>query len=291
MNWKALPPLAALRAFAAFAQTGTVVGAGDALNVSHAAISQQLRALESFLGVALLDRSGRGLALTDAGTQLAQAVKLGFGTMATALQDIGAGDVGRPVHLSTTSAFAANWLMPRLPDFQQGWPEVNLMIDASPQLTQLEPGGIDLALRYGMGNWPGLDAELLFPCPMVVVAAPELLKGRKITDPQELGDLPWIEELGRTEATNWWQARGLERTGQSVRTQVPGNLLLDGVRNGQGIAVSVQCFVAADIAAGRLVQLFEDDTGAGYYIVTRPGILRPPVKALVTWLRRRASEE
>lgn len=291
MDWKGMPPLAALRAFAAFAQTGSVVQAGQLLNVSHAAISQQLRALETHQGVALLDRSGRGMELTEAGEHLAKAVRLGFGAISTAVQDLQSADSQRPVHLSTTSSFAAHWLMPRLPDFQQKWPEVNLMIDASPQLAGLEPGGIDLALRYGRGDWPGVNSEPLFLCPMVVVAAPDLLKGRDVTDPQDLADLPWIEELGRTEATDWWQARGLRRTGQAVRTQVPGNLLHEGARNGQGVAVSVQCFVASDIAAGRLVQLFEDDTGAGYHIVTRPGVLRPPVKALVAWLRRQASEQ
>ena len=70
--------------------------------------------------------------------------------------------------------------------------------------------------------------------------------------------------------------------------QVPGNLLLDGLRNGQGVAVTVREWVRQDITSGRLRLLFEDQEEAGYHVVTRPGVLRPPAKAFVTWLRRQA---
>lgn len=88
MDWKVMPPMASLRAFSAFAETGNLVQAGQALNVSHAAISQQLRALEAHLGVALVDRSGRSLALTAEGARLARALALGFGAIQGAVQEL-----------------------------------------------------------------------------------------------------------------------------------------------------------------------------------------------------------
>ena len=151
MNWFDMPPLAALRAFSAFAESGNVVQAGAALNVSHAAISQQLRALEKYFDTALLDRSGRTMVLTEEGAHLARALSLGFGAIGSAVDDLLRQKRARPLHISTTAAFAAGWLMPRLSAFRASNPDIDLMIDASPTFADLTPGGVDLAIRYGHG--------------------------------------------------------------------------------------------------------------------------------------------
>ena len=289
MDWRTLPPLAALRAFSAFADTGSVQRAGDALNVTHAAISQHLRALETHLGLSLLDRSGRAMVLTPEGQQLAQALSSGFGMIAHTVEEMTGRDASRPLHITTTPSFAANWLMPRLAEFHTSNAETSLMIDPSTALVDLSPGGIDVAIRYGQGDWPGHEVELLMPTSMVVVGAPTLFKDRRVTKPQDLVDLVWLEELGRSEAKEWLQSRGVEQGFLGRRVTVPGNLMLDGVRDGQGVAVSTKLFIEADVAAGRLVILFEDPPGdSGYYIVTRPGVLRPPARQFVNWLRQAA---
>ncbi|MEM6305858.1 MAG: LysR substrate-binding domain-containing protein [Pseudomonadota bacterium] len=291
MEWRHLPPLAGLRAFSAFAETGSVVAAGDALGVSHAAISQQLRALEGHLGVALLDRSGRTLTLTDAGQQLAEATQAGFARMIDTVQEITGASDARPLHISTTPTFASSWLMPRLPRFRALHPEIDLMIDPTPEIVTLATGGIDVAIRYGTGGWAGLEAALLLASPMVVVAAPSLIPQGRVPDLEALLDYPWLEEFGTTESTRWLQQHGVGGRLTHGLTQVPGNLLLDGARDGQGVAVTVRAFVERDIAAGRLNVLFsEDSSGAGYHIVTRPGVQRPAVKALVKWLRKEAGQ-
>ncbi len=281
-----MPPLAAMRAFAAYAEEGSVVSAGRALNVSHAAISQQLRALEQHLNVALFNRSGRTLTLTSEGDQLARALNLGFGAIGAAVDELQRSSADRPVHVSATPSFTASWLMPRLSGFSTAHPEVDLTLDPSPQLVELTHGGIDVALRFGKGPWRGLDAELLLESPLVVVAAPSLLKGARPTTPADLADYPWLEELGTTEASNWLRSRGVDKITTRGRIQVPGNLVLDGARDGQGVAVGVRHFVEADLKAGRLVELFSENDGGGYHIVTRPGVMRPAVKAFVHWLRR-----
>ena len=286
MNWLELPPLASLRAFSAFAETGNVSLAGDALNVSHAAISQQLRALEAHLGASLLDRSGRSLSLTVEGDQLARALDLGFGAIDAAIQDLKGADANRPLHISCTSSFASSWLMPRLPEFRETHPDINLMLDPSPKLVTLKPGGIDLAIRYGQGDWPGHEVEMLLASPMVIVAAPGLLKTKGKVTPEELVDYPWLDELGTTESTNWAEAYGVHPSQLKSRVHVPGNLLLDGVRSGQGVVVTVRHFVEEDLKSGRLVELFCEADNRGYHIVTRPGVLRPSARKFVQWLRR-----
>ncbi len=287
MDWRHMPPLAALRAFAAFAERGTLVGAGGALGVSHAAVSQQIRSLEDHLGQPLVDRTGRKLELTEAGAVLAQACSEGFGNIARTVEDITGVSDARAVHVSTTPTFAASWLMPRLPAFQAEHPGIKLLIDPSPKLAELSPGGIDLAIRYGVGPWGRYDCQMLLESPIVVVAAPSLIAGRPVATPNDLACLPWLEELGTTESTTWLHRHGVEQGAVGAYMQMPGNLVLDAARGGQGIAVTVRAFVASDIAEGRLVQLFEEPrAGAGYHLVTRAGVMRPGLRTFVRWLAR-----
>ncbi|WP_170774662.1 LysR family transcriptional regulator [Ruegeria lacuscaerulensis] len=290
MDWLSLPPLAALRAFSAFAERRNVVAAGAALNVSHAAISQQLRALEKHLGVALLDRTGKSMTLTPEGEELARALHLGFGAIGTAIADLTKARQGRPVHVSLTSSFAASWLMPRLPTFQAKYPDIHLALDPSPKLVSLTPGGVDVAIRYGAGDWPGVSAEMLQPSPMVIVAAPSLLDGKTDWTAKELSQLPWLEEFGTTEATTWLARQGVDHGPGAGRIALPGNLLLDGVRAGQGVTVTARHFVEGDISSGRIVELFQEPGDFGYHIVLGDAPLRPAVKTFVAWLRRQARD-
>jgi len=195
----------------------------------------------------------------------------------------------RPLHISVTPTFAAAWLMPRLAGFRAAHPDIDLMIDPTAEVVILRPDGIDLAIRFGRGGWEGLDTSLLWESTMVVVGAPSLVGQTDFADLAALAQLPWMEEFGNSESTNWLERKGVARqTGGTLR--VPGNLLVDGARDGQGIAVTVRRFVERDIEAGRLRVLHEErGGGTGYHIVTRPGVLRPPLKAFVTWLRRERS--
>ena len=286
MNWLEMPPLSSLRAFAAFAETGKVTAAGTALNVSHAAISQQMRNLESLLNAQLLDRSGRALMLTEQGQQLADALALGFGAIEGAVRDITNADADRPVHISCTPTMASAWLMPRLADFRASHPDIDLMINPTPDVVALVPGGIDVALRFGEGGWTGVVSEPLLTSPIVIVAAPSLISDRTITQPSDLTAFPWLDEVGASESTMWLQSHGIEPRMVKSRIQLPGNMMLDGARDGQGVIITVQHFVQSDIDAGRLRILFQARAGGDYHILTRSGALRAPVKTFVAWLRR-----
>ncbi|MGR3804469.1 LysR family transcriptional regulator [Marinibacterium profundimaris] len=289
MDWRDLPPLAALRAFAAYAETRSVEEAGAALNVSHAAISQQLRKLEEHMGVALLDRSGRQLALTAEGAELALALGEGFEAIGRGVAALTQREDDRPLQITSTAMFAAVWLVPRLPRFRHAYPEIDLMVDPSVTLRPLEPGGVDAALRHGDGNWPGLDAELIVDSPIAIVAAPDLVGEAEIGGPEELRRMPWLQELGTNEASAWLKSYGGDGVLAGGVTSLPGNLVLEAARQGQGVAITTRIAVTEDVAAGRLRLLFEEDTHKGYYLVTRPGVHRAALRAFVRWIRAEAA--
>jgi len=286
IDWLTLPPLSALRAFAVLAETGSVVAAGHRLNVSHAAVSQQLKTLEAHMGLPLVDRSGRTMRMTRDGEQLAEALTTGFGAIARTVEALTGADADRPLQISTTQLFATTWLMPRLLDFQARHPGIDLMVNPSAEICDPEPGGIDLGLRFGDGHWPGLDAEMLVPTDIVITAAPSLVGDCDIREPADLLAFPWLQELGTNESQDWLRKHGVTEGRVKSVTHVPGNLMLDGARAGQGVISTAMSSVEEDVRAGRLRVLFRDKGETGYHIVTRPGILRPPAKAFVNWLRR-----
>ncbi len=291
MDWLHLPPMASLRAFTVFSHARSVTAAGDALNVSHAAISQQMRNLEEHLGVTLLDRHGRNLVLTAKGQKLADTLTKGFATIDQGVAEIRDSDAARPLQVTTTPTLAMSWLMPRLAHFRAKHPEIDVMLNTTPELVALEPGGTDIALRYGQGDWEGMDNELLLQSPLVVVAAPSLVGDCQIKCPADLIGFPWLQELDANESTDWLLRQGVTEERTKGVLQLPGNLLLDGVRDGQGVAVTILEFVKRDVEAGRLRVLFETKRDSGYFIVTRKGVLRPAAKAFVTWLRSLQSPE
>lgn len=290
MDWRSLPPLTALRAFSAFAECGSVAGAGRALNVSHAAISQQLRALETHLDLSLVDRSGARPQLSPEGRQLAQALQEGFGTIAQAIAALSTEGDTRPLQISTTPGFAASWLMPRLPAFREAHPEIGLSIDPSASVVALAPGGVEVALRFGNGDWPGLESRLLVRSPLAVVAAPALVGTGRYETPACLRGLPLLKELGTSEASDWFARQGIGGDRAQGVTVLPGNLLIEAARRGQGVAVTARVSVEEDIAAGRLRLLFEEGAEKGYYTVTRPGVKRPALRHFLTWLHKQATD-
>ncbi len=291
MDWSDLPSLNSLRAFAAVAETGSYSRAGTALNVSHAAVSQQVKALEARLGVTLVVREGRGIALTAEGTALARDLATGFAAIHRGVEALTGVDTTRPVQVTMTPAFAVSWLMPRITEFQQQHPGVTLMLNSTAEVMDLTPGGIDVAIRFGDGRWPGLEVTPFLLPDMVVVAAPSLIGTRQITDPAMLVGMPWLQELGTNEVSAWMERHGVTPKGPLKITHMPGNMIMEAVRRGVGITYTARMVVEEEIRSGQLVELSSENDTGGYYIVTRPGGLRAPVRAFVKWLQRQAATE
>lgn len=284
-----MPSLNGLRAFATVAETGSFSSAGTALNVSHAAVSQQVRALEERLGVTLVTRQGRGVALTAEGVALARDLSAGFATIRRGVETLTGADAWRPVQVTMSPAFAVKWLMPRITDFQQRNPDVTLMLNPTGQVVELAPGGVDVAIRFGRGEWPGLEVTPLILPALVVLGAPDLIGSRDPADPSTFTDLPWLQELGTNEVGDWMARRGIDPVEPPKIVHMPGNLIMDALLRGDGLTYTPRVFHEADIAAGRLVELASETDVGGFYIVTRPGVKRPAVKIFLSWLKAHAA--
>ena len=286
---RALPPLAQLRAFAAVVEAGSVSEAGALLNVSHAAISQQIRALEAHLGLPLVVKDGRSIRRTEAGARRGTCVTEGFSGIAREIAALTGADADRPLQITTTPMFASAWLVPRLPEIRAAHPNVDLMLNPSTKTMPLEPGGIDIAVRFGTGHWPGLDAELLVRTDFVIAASKELLADCNVGETRDLLAFPWLQEIGTTEIDDFLKDHGVMDGRVKSLTEMPGNLLLDALRAGQGVAATTMAFLEQDVARGDIVVLQEDRRrGVGYFLVHRPGVLRAPAKAFAMWIRRAA---
>jgi LysR family glycine cleavage system transcriptional activator len=291
MSWADLPSLNSLRAFAAVAEAGSYSRAGASLNVSHAAVSQQVKALEVRLGVMLVVREGRGIKLTEEGNALARQVTRGLAAIRDGVEAVTGADTARPVQVTMTPAFAVRWLMPRITDFQDRHPGVALMLNPTAQLIELTPGGVDVASRFGSGDWPGLRVAPLALPDMVVVGARALIGRRKLDHPEKLARLPWLQELGTNEVAEWMRRQGVTPKRPPKITHMPGTLIMEAVRRGDGLTYTARCFVEDVLGSGQLVLLSSERNTGGYYIVTRQGVLRPPVRTFVSWLKQQAADD
>jgi len=285
MDWSDIPPLNALRAYAAVAETRSLTKAAETLNVTRPAVSQQIRNLESHLGETLLVRGRRGVILTPRGEALAHTILSAFADIADASRQFAISEASRALHVTTTPMFAASFLVPRLAAFRRAHPGIELMLNPTCEFIDPTPGGIDMAIRYGTGDWPGVDSALLFNGCFAVVAATSLIGDRAFTDPAQIMDYPLLLELGYREFADWMTAQGLDVADHKNVTRMPGNLLLDGLRRGEGIVATVPRFIEHDINTGRVRVLFTDRDEAGYYLLTRPGHQRPPLRIFSRWLR------
>ena len=286
MDWRDFPPLTALRAFAAAAEHGSLTKAGLALNVTHAAVSQQIRLLERHIGTTLVTRNRRGVTLTPQGEYLAQGLRPAFAGIASLIETLSAAEAARPLLISVTPMFASAFLTPRLASFIAAHPEVELSLDSTIEVVELAPGGVDMAIRYGIGRWPGLDAELLLPGCLTVVAARKLIGERMFSHPIELLEFPILQEHASVEFDLWLEKVGVPSAAKRNVVRVPGNMLLGGVRRGDGIGATVAAFIADELRSGDLVVLFDDPIPEiGYYMVTLPGVTRPTLQTFVRWLK------
>lgn len=291
MDWRSLPSLATLRAFEAAARHQNLSQAARELNVTHAAISQHVRKLEEELGEALLLRQGRGMALTDVGRLLAESLGNGFATIADGIEQIRQRRQDRAVQISVTPAFASHWLMPRIGSFWAEHPELKININPSAALVDLRRDGVDLAVRYGDGNWPGVDTELLTDGEFVVVAHPDLVRDRQVTGLSDLVDLPWVMEDHMMERRRIVEEEGIDLNDVNLTTMQTSDLVSSAVAAGLGVSVQPKSLIEAQVEAGAVVSLYRiAQSELGYYILTRPGAVTQNTAVFRDWLRRKGAE-
>lgn len=288
MNWAKMPSLSALRAFESAARHQSFSLAGSELNVTHAAVSQHVRHLEEQLGVALVVRHGRGVTLTAEGEELAAGLAEGFGVIRETVEAVEQSGSERPLHVSLTPSFAVAWLMPRIGAFRAAHPEIELMLNPTVELVDLRRSGFDLAIRFGIGPWAGVESELLIESRFVMVVAASLLEKVPIENHDDLSKLPWLQELGTDEIRQWLMARGIDPDIPRKVTHLPGYMMMPALREGQGLGITARVFVEEDIQNGMLVPVFDDadeDMHTGYHLVYRRGPMRPSLRRFIAWMR------
>ncbi|WP_350333297.1 LysR substrate-binding domain-containing protein [Coralliovum pocilloporae] len=286
-----LPSLSALRAFAATARHGSFSAAGRELNVTHAAVAQQVRALEAHLGLGLVERRGRGVELTALGQSFAHDLNDGFSALSQAVKRVLAQDSVRPVSITMTPSFASDWMMPRLSKFRDAHPDVDLMIHPSTALIDLKTSDHDFAIRFGSGDWPDTASTWLMPTVFVIAGIRDFLPNEEEPLGDQLARYPWLQEVGTEEQQLWLRQQGLEAADGARVTHLPGYMVLSALRQGQGIAATARLFIEDDIKAGHLHILWENDShNSGYYLVQAQSRLRPSAQTVADWLHQEAQD-
>lgn len=284
-----LPPLNALKAFEAAARHLSFTRAAEELSVTQAAVSHQVKALEDRLGIPLFRRLNRALLLTDEGQAYLPAVRAAFDRIAEATERLASAESRGTLTVSTVPSFAAKWLVPRLGRFRSIEPEIDLRIAPSMHLVDFAREDVDVAIRYGRGNWPGLRTERLMGEDIFPVCSPALLLGPPaLAAPADLAEHVLLHDDDHEGWRMWLMAAGVagvDATRGPVFTD--SAMTLDAAADGQGVALARSALVAADLASGRLVRPFGISLPAqfAYYVVAPEATAeRPKVAAFRTWM-------
>jgi LysR family glycine cleavage system transcriptional activator len=280
--------LNALRAFEATARHLSVKKAAEELHVTPGAVSQLLKGLEARVGTALLRRAHRAVFLTDAGQNYLPPVRSALTQLAEATRRIASATDGGTLSVSTTPSFAATWLVPRLPTFQQAHPAIDLRLLTGKGLVDFTRDDVDVAIRHGLGRYPGLRSERLFAVELVPVAAPELTERQgRPRSADALANWPLLHDAERQDWPLWLQAQGVPAAPppRGPAFDDPG-LLRQAAIAGQGAALLAAALVEADIAQDRLSRLWDAawPEAFAYYLVYPPSsAARPKVAAFRDW--------
>lgn len=285
-----LPPLTALRAFEAAARHQSFTLAARELSVTTTAVSHQIRHLEDLLGITLFDRTPRSLKLTEAGERLFPVLRDGFDRFAAAVAELATIASDRNLTVTATTAFAERWLLPRLACFRAENPEIELRIQATERLVDLRGDGVDVAIRYGRGVYPGHVTERLMGDRYLAVCSPALAEAARTG----IAGLTLIHHDWKNTTLQgptwerWLEAAQIAQADprKGLRFSEESHAIAAALA-GQGIALCSSVLVADDLAAGRLTAPF--DTGlegfAFYLVHLETTAKRPVIDCFRGWLR------
>lgn len=291
--------LNALRAFEAAARHQSFSAAAAELHVTSAAVGQQVRALESWLGVALFNRASSGaarLVATDVARAALPDVREGLDRLRIGLARLKEGSLSTGLTVAVSPAFAAKWLLPRIEGFQRAYPQTDVLLDTNLRPVDFIAEGMDIGVRYGSGHWPGLTATRLMDEEMYPVCAPgySLLKNGRLSA-KKLGEATLIHDLSMVGDPDyptwrtWLDASGHPEINAEHGLRINNSAaVLQAAIDGQGLALGRSVLLRDDLEAGRLIRPFGEASRAlefAYYIVHRPEVADlAKIKAFREWL-------
>ncbi|CAN7556400.1 LysR family transcriptional regulator [Trinickia sp. LjRoot230] len=277
-------PLNALRAFESAARHLSFTRAARELNVTQAAVSQQVRVLEERLGTALFKRLPRGLGMTDEGLALMPVLSDAFGRIDAVLRQFEGGHFHEVLTVGVVGTFAVGWLMPRLNRFRAAHPFVELRLLTHNNLVDVAAEGFDCAIRFGDGTWPGMQAAALVAAPLGVLCAPEV--AARLRTPRDLGNETLLRSYRVDEWTRWFTAAGIEA--RAIRGPVfdSSRLMVEAAMQGAGVALAPVCMFERELHAGRLARAFDIEVDTGSYWLTwlKSKRMTPAMQAFKSWI-------
>lgn len=291
-----LPPLRALQAFRYAARELSFKAAAEALNISQAAVSTHIRGLEDVLGLKLFVRLTREVKLTREGRELSGYVEVGFQELEKGIALFSPNaDPGR-LTVATVPSFASRWLVPRLASFQEIHPEIKLSLQPSLELVDFQGDGVDLAIRFGNGNYPGLECRPLLEEKLLPVCHGSLIDFEPVT-PAFLAGLPWLVDESIDMESSWLEFQeklGTKIPDSSIKLRVSeGTTLVEAVLAGRGIALMRYSLVADLLNSGLLLCPMDISVPAEYqYFLVAPEakFRTDKVRAFVSWITREARD-
>ncbi len=279
-RWRNLPSLSSLRAFDATARHGGFSGAGRVLNVTHAAVTQQVRALEAELGLSLVRRKGRSVSLTEAGEGLAKTLGEGFGMIASGIDDLRRNEGRRPLRVATTVFIAQSLILPRLPEFWARHPGVEVAMTPGFNTVDILAEGYDLAIRCWQPEEAGTLTVPLAPSRWVAAGAPSLLG----EGPVDLASLSWI--VADEGTPKLLRHAGIELApAQRVAIGSP-HLEISAAVLGLGMILATEATIRGELASGQLREVVVPGFPETHYCATMPsGPRRAATQHFVDWVR------
>lgn len=264
-------PLSALRAFESAGHHLHMGRAGEALGVTHGAISHQIRALEQQLGVKLFIRANNRLQLTHAGQRLLDAVRRGFDIILDSTQHLDPGSLTGSLTIGCTQTAGASWLANHIGDFHSQYPQIEIHVMEVKPGQQDIPREIDIAVCYGKPRANGRRIEELARPDIFPVCSPRLLHGKPaITQPEHLARLPLLNNH-QNDWTNWFATMDLPIPDQARQIYYFNtNLTLSAARQGHGVALCNRFEVREDLLEGRLIKLLNSTVpeAQSYFLLT-----------------------
>ena len=290
-----LPPLNGLKAFEAAARSESFTRAAEELNVTQGAVSQQVKALEDTLGIKLFRRERQRLILTEAGRNYLAVIRDALDQIAAATQRLLQHQESGVLTISTSADFAAKWLVNRLSRFAERHPDVDLRVSATTHYADFARDDVDIAIRHGDGNWPGLDVQRLYSERLFPICSPRLVAGRKrITKAADLLKFPLLRLEDAKNWTRLFEAAGVKASVGPGPVLNRASMLIDAAIDGQGIALARTALAAWDIIHGRLVRPVDVSLTMAntYWIVCPKATARTPkIAAFRQWLLAEAEDD